>query len=399
MPGIYIHIPFCAKKCDYCDFYSININDADADVYVDSLLEEMRLWSKKTNKEFDTAYLGGGTPSLLGQKNLARILDGIYKNFNMAKNAEITSEGNPSDFADKGKVRDFKDAGVNRLSVGIQTMNDDTLNTVGRMQSKKLNLKALECISSVFDNYSADVMLGLPREGQKDVEDTVRDILNAGGSIPKKRAIENAKRDIENTMQDVEPFGIKHLSVYALKIEENTPLYKKVGNGEILSQDDDAIADYYDFVRGYLEKFGFERYEVSNFAKKGYACRHNLTYWRRGEYLGLGAAAHSLIDEVRFENPKSLKAYLLALKKGALPYENVLKISKEQALSEKIMLGFRLKEGLDSKALNDWFGIDFFNRYSKALKRFDKCLDVSDGKISIKNEFLYVMNTIITEFL
>lgn len=324
------------------------------------------------NKTFDTVYFGGGTPSLLSDKSLTEILESLYKNFDIKKDAEITSEGNPSDFCVLQKVKFFKSVGINRLSIGIQTMNGASLKKVGRLQTVESNTNALKTAAEIFDNVSADVMLALPDEGIFEVEKTLRIISG---------------------------FGVGHISAYALKVEEATALFENVKNGLVDIPSDDAAADCYDFACEYLKERKTLRYEISNFAKNGLECRHNLNYWRGGEYLGLGAAAHSFTENKRYENPRSIIKYRDGLLKGVLPSVNVTLIEPDNALYEKIMLGLRLSDGINISELNKEYKINFLEKYSSALKKYEKCFKLVDGKLSVKDEYFYSLNSILVEFL
>ncbi|MDR2091472.1 MAG: radical SAM family heme chaperone HemW [Clostridiales bacterium] len=430
MPGLYIHIPFCRKKCGYCAFYSAE-NTEKIDGYIDALAREAEIFGAAMRGfVFDTAYLGGGTPSLLSPKNFEKIFGAMYKNFSFKAGAEISVEGNPSDFCGENKVKFLRAAGVNRLSVGIQTMNGETLKKIGRIQTEQNNLLALEKISETFDNFSADVMIGLPGEGIREVEKTLKSILK---------------------------FDAKHISAYALKVEENTPLHKTVKNGEVEIPSDDDAADAYDFTLDFLKARGIERYEISNFARKNYRCEHNLNYWKRGEYLGLGAAAHSFLRGVRFENQRGLDTYTESLKRGegaAFYAEEIVsggaglekaknnsgieteekpggaglekaknnrvnetenisggvgsgektafkfeKITPKDALFEKIMLGFRLKEGINIAETEMEFGVNFLEKYRGVLDVYGKCFDFKDGNIAVKDNYFYIVNSLIEKFM
>ncbi|MDR2046424.1 MAG: radical SAM family heme chaperone HemW [Clostridiales bacterium] len=395
MPGIYIHIPFCKKKCAYCGFYSVPFLKSGGDYaerfdgYAKLLEREAELQSVAVkDTAFDTVYFGGGTPSLLGRENFERVFSALHKNFKIDGGAEITVEGNPSDFVDIKRLLFLRDEGVNRVSVGIQTMNGGTLKKIGRAQTPADNLAALRRVAEIFDNFSADIMLGLPGENGD---------------------------DLERTLATVSSFGVKHISAYALKIEENTPLCAAAVAGRVNLPDDDTASGYYGLVLKELKKRGIERYEVSNFAKRGYRSRHNLNYWKRGEYLGLGAAAHSFMNGERFENPPDLDAYAaavnaesraaenterpFAVSAGLLAAGNRRKISADDALFEKIMLGLRLSDGISVSETEKEFGINFREKYAAALKKLDRCFSFKGENIAVKGKYFYVLNSVLTEFL
>lgn len=374
MPGIYVHVPLCGVKCDYCDFYSEEYSGARERLYISALKREIELLSGLCKDTwFDTVYFGGGTPSRLSVSGLNEVAEALLRSFKLVCNPEISAEGNPSDFADTGKLKAFKDVGVNRLSIGIQTVCDASLKTVGRRETRKSNIKALENASGFFDNLSADVMLALPNEGIAEVSDTLKVITGC---------------------------GLKHISAYALKIEEGCKLSGRIKNGERMAlPDEDRAADCYDFTLDFLARLGFFRYEISNFSKPGYECLHNINYWNRGEYIGLGPSAHSFFGGKRFENPRSLKAYAVYMEKGVLPMENLSEISKKEALFERLMLGLRLTRGIDIDGVKAEFGVDIIDKYAAILKKYEKCFIVKENYLSVKGDYLYALNGILTEFI
>ncbi|MBO7214213.1 MAG: radical SAM family heme chaperone HemW, partial [Clostridia bacterium] len=254
MAGIYVHVPFCKQKCSYCDFASFPREIGKAEAYFACLYKELKARSLSLqDKKFDTVYFGGGTPSFVEPKYIYGALKQIFTCFKVSKDAEITLEVNPGTI-DENKLKVYKNAGINRFSVGLQTANDNTLYKINRIHSVQDFKNAIELLKDY--NVSVDVMMGLPDETEKDVLNT----LDLATSYPQ----------------------VKHISVYALKAEEGTPMFTRYLNGELPS--DDEVADIYDKVVGYLDKKGFNRYEVSNFAKLGYESRHNKNYWARGEY-------------------------------------------------------------------------------------------------------------------
>ncbi len=364
--GLYIHIPFCKSKCNYCDFYSIT----DASVqkkYVERIIEEIDYRKDYfSDRTVDTIYFGGGTPTSLQAGLLNKIFESISKGFNLQSGAEITVEANP-DTINGQKVEELSRF-ANRISLGVQSLDDSVLSFIGRAHDSKGAIKAIDLLLGKFD-LSADLILGLPKSNVNISVESAKKLLN---------------------------MGISHLSCYGLKVEENTPFYKLKNSGTIFP-DSDEVAVEYDAIVKICRDFGLERYEVSNFALMGKECKHNLRYWKREDYLGLGVSAHSLYDKKRTYNPSDIKGYLTKNFDSFLKVEEVL--NKKSELEEEIMLAFRLRDGLDLNKINKLYDIDFCSKYSAQLKKLSKCLNISEKNISIKDEFFYAMNSIIVEFL
>ena len=364
--GLYLHIPFCARKCAYCDFYSACVSDSMLDSYTESLIREIKNWGGVLRRPvFDTVYFGGGTPSLLGGR-LAAVTDAVYSAFEIAPGAEITLELNPT--GDRSKTHGFmktaRKSGVNRLSVGAQSGSDRELKLLGRTHSAADTLAAVSAAREAgFDNISLDLMLGLPGSDTGTLSESIDFILSA------------------------KP---EHISAYILKIEENTYFYKM---RESLSlPDDDSAADQYLYMCERLEKSGYTHYEISNFCLTGRESRHNLKYWRCREYLGIGPSAHSFINGKRFYYPRDMKAFI----KGTEPVYD----GDGGDAEEYIMLRLRLAEGLDLRELENRFRINT-DRIKKAVMPIEKMglLITSGENIRLTDKGMAVSNSIITEIL
>ena len=369
MAGIYIHVPFCKQKCSYCDFASFPKEIGKAEVYFACLYKELKGRSVALkDKTFDTIYFGGGTPSFVEPKYIYGALKQIYSCFNVSKNAEITLEVNPGTI-DERKLKVYKNAGINRFSIGLQTANDDTLYKINRVHFASDFERAVKLLSGY--NLSVDVMLGLPNEGVEDV----------------KKSIDLA------TKYD----SVKHVSVYALKAEEGTPMFTRYLNGELPS--DDEVADLYDFAVKYLEEKGFYRYEVSNFSKKGYESKHNYNYWQRGEYLGVGVGASSFIDNRRFTNTESIDESVHCILSGKVAEVVSEEVVGDDSKSEFTMLALRTVNGLDKNLYQKAFNSNFEHDFAFAIKKNSKYLDISENFIKIKKEYLYVQNSILVDFI
>ncbi len=368
MAGIYVHIPFCKSKCTYCDFASFPKEIGKLESYFACLYRETEGRGRQLkDKTFDTVYFGGGTPSIAPAKFIAGELKQIRKFFTLSENPEITIELNPGT-VDPEKIKIYKENGVNRFSIGLQTGYDDQLKRLNRIHTAKDFLNTCKLLKG--ENVSADILIGLAGQTADEVKRTV-DLAIAG--------------------------GVKHISVYALTVEPGTPIYTDYLNGELPS--DDEVADIYDEVRFYLKEKGYYRYEVSNFAIPGYRSKHNLNYWKRGEYIGLGVAAASFIDGRRFTNTYSIDEYMNDIIFNRPAEANSSLIEGKDNNFEFIMLALRTTDGLDLKEYEKAFGTNFKDDYKAALKKTEKYLDITDEKVAIKDEYLYVQNGILTEFM
>ncbi len=368
MSGIYIHVPFCKQKCTYCDFASYPKELGKQEGYFACLYREIEARGRELNdKTFDTVYIGGGTPSVVPANYIAGAIRQVKKFFNLAPNPEITIELNPGT-VDKEKIKEYKSVGINRFSVGLQTGYDDQLKRLNRIHTAK---DFLECCKLLKDeNVSADVLIGLCDQTAEQVKKTI-DLAIAG--------------------------GVSHISVYALTPEVGTPIYTDYLNGELLS--DDEAADIYDDCVKYLKEKGFLRYEVSNFAKDGKYSRHNLNYWQRGEYIGLGVSASSFMNGRRFTNTFKIDEYMNAVIFNKTPEISSDQIEGEDAKFEFIMLGLRTAFGIDIDKFNREFNEDFLKTYAEVLNKKAQFLDIDGNILKIKDEYLYVQNDIILAFM
>ncbi len=367
MAGIYIHVPFCKSKCTYCDFASYPKKVNMIESYFACLYREIEGRGKSlAGKKFDTVYIGGGTPSFVDAKFIVGAIRQVKKHFDLSVDAEITVEINPGTIT-KEKVDAYKSVGINRFSIGLQTGFDDQLKRLNRIHTAKDFLVTCKLLEG--ENKSADVLLGLVDQTLDQVKKTI-DLAIAG--------------------------GVNHISAYALTVEPGTPIYTDYLNGELLS--DDEVADIYDGMREYLKEKGFKRYEVSNFCKDGFYSRHNLNYWKRGEYIGFGVSASSFIENRRFTNTYNLEEYINAIIYNKTPEISSEEVVGEDACFEYIMLALRTEEGLSINEFNKTFNQDFLEKYKKALKEKEKFLSVTD-RVKIKEEYLYVQNDIIMAFM
>ncbi len=367
MAGIYVHIPFCKQKCRYCDFVSFPDKLGFAESYMTCVYHEMAMRSEELKDYvFDTLYIGGGTPSVIDESYVAMLVAAAKKYYKLADNAEITIEMNPGTVS-KDKIELYKKVGINRFSVGLQTAIDAQLQDLGRCHTLNQFVTCAKYLSG--ENFSVDIMIGL--KGQ-----TVEDICKS--------------------IQVASSFGASHISMYALTPEDGTPIYTDYLNGEL--PDGDEVAEMYKCGVQKLKELGFERYEVSNFCKRGKESRHNLNYWRRGEYIGFGVSASSHIKNVRFTNTYDLDEYFKCIMTNHFPVIDSEKVDKDGAMEESIMLAMRTAKGLDIEKFGREFNCNFRTQYAAALEKNAEYLEESEGFLRIKPEYLYVQNTIICDF-
>ena len=327
--ALYIHIPFCDHKCIYCDFYSIITKD-NILPFLSSLKKEIEYYSGvySNDRLITTIFFGGGTPSLMEPGYLGEIIASIYKNYNVAGGAEITMETNPGT-VNFSKLKEFKKNGINRISIGIQSFNNDELEFLTRIHNKDAAIKTVfDADEAGFNNISIDLIFNLPKQSKEKWYDN----LKTAAKLP-----------------------IKHISAYSLILERGTILNKMVLDGKVKLYDDDYDAELYKMTIDYLEEHDFYQYEVSNFTKPGFECRHNNAYWRYRDYLGFGPSAHSFADGKRWWNFSGLKHYISEIEKNGFAQANSENISESQMFDEYIMLALRSK-GLNIPEFMKKFG-------------------------------------------
>lgn len=330
--SIYIHIPFCSHKCSYCDFYSL-ITDANIFPFVESVCNEINEMAKKySQQKIETIFFGGGTPSLLETELIEKIINEIAKNFTITENCEITLETNPGT-VNKQKLQAFKSIGINRLSIGVQTFNEEELKFLTRIHDKHTAISTVEnAFQSGFENINVDLIFNLPGQSKKIWNEN----LSIACGLP-----------------------VKHISAYSLILERGTILNKMVLDGKIKLQDDDYDAELYEYTIDYLTQKNFLQYEVSNFSKEGFQCKHNLNYWRHRNYLGFGPSAHSFFSDERWWNYTSLKMYIESIKSRGNAIRSNEKLSSKQLENEFVMLALR-STGLDLDEYQNKFSKNFF---------------------------------------
>lgn len=344
--GLYIHIPFCRRKCLYCDFYSVALQEGFADAYTAAVRRNLLHYGGR----YDSVYFGGGTPILLADK-----LGEMLAAADIADGAEITAECNPCEMTAEA-LSTMRDAGINRISVGVQSFCDNELLSLGRRHNSETAIRAIEAAHAAgFTDISLDLMLGIPQQ---------------------------TAESLAKTLELAASLAVTHISAYMLKIEDNTPF----GRNTPILPDDDETADMYLQTIGALERSGFKQYEISNFAKRGFECRHNLKYWHCEEYLGIGPAAHSFIGGRRFAVQRELEAFLRSARQQEYTTEDSIDVREE-----RVMLGLRLTEGIPE---------ELYKPLEAALKRIPKsCYRIHDGRLSLTPEGFLLSNEIIARLI
>lgn len=376
--SLYIHIPFCNSKCNYCAFVSKEGTEAEKARYIQDLLSEIRLRATEYRDYFKIAsiYIGGGTPSSLNNYEIRDILACIYKNFSVKNTAEITIEINPNSVT-KTKIREYILAGINRFSIGLQCSSAKVLKSMGRTHTVADFSQTVNDIRDQgISNISADIIIGYPNQTLKDVDETLKHLLS---------------------------LNIPHISCYMLQVEDNTKLKILVDSGEAKPIAEDKLVNMYNHVLNTLRTYGYDRYELSNFAKPGFRCYHNGTYWNRTDYLGFGLSAHSYISNVRFSNTENFSEYhrcLTELKKP--PVKNANELTKAERQEEFIMLSLRTKEGIDTKKYEGEFGRSFLAPRKQKIAELIKNGYITlstDGTIRATDKGFLVLNRLIYELI
>lgn len=356
MPGIYLHIPFCEKKCIYCDFYSIT-NKSNIDQFINALKNEILLFLKanpEIDRKIETIYFGGGTPSLLEPKHIAEVVEIIYNNFDLSSLCEFTIECNPgTDFI--RKLPEYKSIGINRISIGVQSLNESELKFLGRIHTSNEATRSIESALDFFENVSVDIIFSIPNQTEKSLLNTLKYLLE---------------------------FDLKHISAYSLIYEEGTPLFNQLQKGKVFPQNENEDYELYRTIQSFLLNRGFEQYEVSNYAKQGFKSLHNLGYWQHKEYYGFGPSAHSFYQSKRVWNVRNLKQYLAFLQNHHLPIEGSEILDEEKKMLEKIMLGLR-SEGICLQKFKEDFDVDIQCELNEVLQEW-----IALGFAKIENGFL-----------
>lgn len=363
--GLYIHIPYCLKKCNYCDFFSITPHSSDAiSEYIKTVITNLQKWREKLSDYYiDTIHIGGGTPSLLSETDIYSLLNAVSNNYTLAEDLEITLEGNPNSFINLD-INALKHSGINRISMGVQSINDDELKLLGRLHTADDAKKAVnKFINAGITNFSLDVMLGIPLQNEETLNNTLDFCIKSGAS---------------------------HISTYMLKIEENTPFYYNKDN--LIFADSDTVADLYELTCKKLRQNGFRHYEISNFCKNDLISKHNMKYWMLDDYLGLGPSAHSMIESKRFFYPRDFASF----ESNTTIFE-----SEGRSAEEYIMLSLRTDIGFNISVYEEMFQRKITDRFIQKVRLLSNSGMVTLKKhcVTLTDKGFLVSNAIISELI
>ena len=373
--GLYVHFPFCKNKCAYCDFYSV-VGHNSIDKYIDALMLQCEDYSASCEPyAVDTVFLGGGTPTVVPEKEMLELIDCIYEHFHVTVDAEVTMEANPATVS-LSQLKKYYKAGINRLSIGVQSACDNELKALSRIHTwEEFEKTYKQARKAGFENINLDLMYGIPEQTIYSFKDT-----------------------LEKTVA----LAPEHISLYNLKIEDSTPF--GAIRDSLPLPDEDAEYEMYEYAIDYLTRHGYVQYEISNFAKPGYECKHNMKYWTCQEYLGLGTAAHSYFRNTRFSFIKDIDAFVSAIEdpdnSEVITDENY-SISPSERVGEYIMLSLRLKSGINTAEFNRLFGMDFDTMYEDLLPAYveNGFMDKTETGYAFTVKGMYVSNYILSSML
>lgn len=371
MLGLYIHIPFCSKKCYYCDFTSYVNQNNKIDDYIKSVLIEL---FKHRDKKFNTIFIGGGTPSYLNEKQLDSLLKGINKVIDIEDVLEFTIECNPGTLSYE-KVSIMKSYGVNRLSIGVQSANEDTLKFIGRIHTfSDFDQSVNSAYKAGITNINADLIFGIPNE---------------------------EFNDYKNTLDVISGYDLQHISCYNLILEENTRFYNLYLKGKFHEIEEDIQVSMYNYTKDYLEDLGFVQYEISNYAKPSKECIHNLVYWNFYDYIGVGVSAHSYYEGKRFYNTKNIDDYITMCTRGEHIYESVIENSVKDNIEEYIMVGLRKIKGISLTDFNNRFKLDINKIFRDSIDKHIKngLLEINNGNLALTHRGSLLMNIVLEDFI
>ena len=366
--GIYVHIPFCKQKCSYCDFISYSNKNNFVKEYIEALKQEIKN-TDTTEYEISTIYFGGGTPSYIEDSYIVDILEIIKQKYNISKNVEITIEVNPGTVTEE-KLANYIKAGINRISIGLQSCNDNLLKTIGRIHLYEDFLNTYELARKVgFKNINVDLMIGLPKQTLKDVKDSLEKII---------------------------ALNPEHISVYSLIVEEGTPIERKIESGELKLPNENLERKEYWEVKNKLEEFGYKHYEISNFAKPGYESKHNVNCWEQKEYIGFGVAAHSYVNNKRFSNVETIEEYLQKRERIVHEIQDL-----ENKKKEYMLLGLRKLDGIKISRFKNKFGTNPIMEYKDQLNKLvkEKLIEIDLDEIRLTPKGIDLANVVWEEFI
>lgn len=383
---LYVHIPFCVRKCAYCDFLSAPADTQERTLYIDALTEEIRARKNDfTAYRVSTIFLGGGTPSILEGDDSARIFRALQENFDISDDAEITMEVNPGTVTEE-KAASWRKSGVNRLSIGLQSADDRELKMLGRIHTYREFLDTWKIVREAgFENVNVDLISAIPGQNLRSWSETLRKAAD---------------------------LGPEHISAYSLIVEEGTPFYERYGDGSGEDEDkgnhlpplpdEDTEREIYKATEKILAEYGYHRYEISNYAKTGYECRHNLGYWERKEYLGLGLGASSLLSECRFHNTADMEKYLRFYENAGTDIcEDIEHLSVEDQMEEFMFLGLRKTVGISVDDFRKAFGREIREVYGEQMRKLEeqRLIEYSGNRVRLTERGTDISNYVFSEFM
>lgn len=375
MLGLYIHVPFCAQKCYYCDFNSYKINSNQKKEYLINIEREMKFYKGEfKDKCFDTVFFGGGTPSILTVDELKELVNNINENFNIKKDAEITIECNPGTI-NREKLEAMKKMGINRLSIGLQATQNYHLKSIGRIHTyEEFEKNYYDALDIGFKNINIDLMYALPNQKTQEWKDTLDKIIKLNPS---------------------------HISAYSLILEEGTKLYDMYQNKEFELLDEDTDINMYNYTIDILKRHGYNQYEISNYSKEDLECKHNIIYWKCDNYLGLGPGASGFIGDTRYSNIEDICEYNKCIMQNIRPVSEEIELTKKDKIEEFIFMGLRMNEGINIDVFKERFDTDFYDIYQEVMdKLLKRELVRFDGKnISLTQKGREISNSVFIEFL
>ena len=374
--GIYIHMPFCKRKCYYCDFISFENKQNEIGQYCKALIKEIQHESKNIKESVSTIYVGGGTPSFVDANYVKQIIEVLKSNYYIQKNAEITVEINPGTVNEE-KLKKYKEAGVNRLSIGLQSTKNQLLKQIGRIHTFEEFLFSYNLARKIgFQNINVDLMLGLPNQTLEDIEDSLKQIIK------------------------IDP---EHISLYSLIVEENTKIEKMINNGDIMLPEEELERNMYWKTKEILEKNNYKHYEISNFAKEGYESKHNSNCWKQKEYLGFGVAAHSYYQNKRYCNINSIEEYCKNIEDNNIRNNRITcEIqTNEEKRKEYMLLGLRMIDGINIQEFKNKFIDNPIYVFHKELEKLVKenLIEIDLNQIKLTNKGLDLANLVWEEFV
>ncbi|WP_195945499.1 radical SAM family heme chaperone HemW [Paraclostridium bifermentans] len=375
MLGLYIHVPFCAQKCYYCDFNSYKINSNQKKEYLINIEREMKFYKEEfKDKCFDTVFFGGGTPSILTVSELKELVNNINENFNIKDDAEITIECNPGTI-NREKLEAMKKMGINRLSIGLQATQNYHLKSIGRIHTyEEFEKNYYDALNIGFENINIDLMYALPNQKTQEWKDTLDKIIKLNPS---------------------------HISAYSLILEEGTKLYDMYQNKEFELLDEDTDINMYNYTIDTLKRHGYNQYEISNYSKENLECKHNIIYWKCDNYLGLGPGASGFIGDTRYSNIEDICEYNKCIMQNIRPVSEEIELTKKDKIEEFIFMGLRMNEGINIDVFKERFDTDFYDIYQEVMDKLIKRELVRfDGKnISLTQKGREISNSVFIEFL